>query len=277
MTPKPVSSADYEFLREFLRREMGHELGDGKEYLVESRLNPIAASFELDDLPGLVARLRVNADRLLRDAVVEAMSIQETSFFRSGKTFELVRADMIPALMRSRASTSRLRVWCAACSTGQEPFSVAMTIDDHFPKLWDWQVEIVATDISRQALDRAAAGAYNQFEVQRGLPVQTLLKHFRQVEDRWLIADQIRRRVKFQQFNLLDPFVGLGDPFDVIFLRSVLIYFDVATKSAIFTKLRRAIANDGFLVLGEAESIIGLTDQFSIPNGEAGYYVPTRR
>jgi chemotaxis protein methyltransferase CheR len=274
MTRPPISAADYQFLCTFLREQIGYELGGGKEYLVESRLQPIAASLELDSVVAVVERLRLAGEHVLREAVIEAMVTHETSFFRTGRTFENLRNVIIPALRAARSASRQLRIWCAGCATGQEPYSVVMTLTDHFAELGNWRIDILATDVSDRILERARAGVYNQFEVQRGLPVQSLLKHFRQVGTHWQIADELRRLVGYRKFNLLDPFTAIDGPYDVVFLCNVLIYFDPASKGSIFAKLRRAIAPDGFLVLGESETVLGLTDQFRITPEAAGVFRP---
>ncbi len=258
-----LSAPDYQFVRELLRKEIGYELGPDKSYLVDSRLAPIAASFDLAEVSQLVAGLRLGGDARLREAVVEAMTINETSFFRGGTAlFDAVARRMIPALVKARAEKRRLRIWCAACATGQEPYSVLITLIDQCPELRDWRVEILGTDIADRVLDQARQGVYNQFEVQRGLPVQSLLRHFTKNGQHWRLADALRGRVEFRRHNLLDSFLVLNPPFDIIFLRNVLIYFDAAAKSDLFARLRRAIAPDGYLLLGETESVLGLTDQF---------------
>lgn len=275
--PSAVAPQDYQFVRDFLRKEIGYDLGDDRQYLVLSRLAPIAAAFDLEDISQLVARLRLAADRVLREAVVDAMTINETSFFRGGpRLFDTLAREVIPALLPSRAAQRRLRIWCGACATGQEPYSIAITLAEQCPQLRDWQVEILATDISDTALAQARQGMYSQFEVQRGLPVPTLEKHFTQREDRWFISDLVRAQIEFRKHNLLDSFLFLQPPFDIIFLRNVLIYFDNAAKTALFDRLRQAIAPDGYLVLGETESVMGLTDQFLLPDSQRDYVVPSR-
>lgn len=270
-----VAPQDYQYVRDFLRAEIGYDLGDDRQYLVHNRLAPIAAAFELDDVSQLVARLRLAADRALREAVVEAMTINETSFFRGGpRLFDTLARKIVPALVQSRAAQRRLRIWCGACATGQEPYSIAMTLAEQCPQLRDWRVEILATDVSERTLAQARQGTYNRFEVQRGLPIETLLKHFTQHDERWVISDTVRGQVEFRRHNLLDSFLFLQPPFDIIFLRNVLIYFDDAAKTALFDRLRQAIAPDGYLVLGETESVMGLTDKFLLPNSHQDYVVP---
>ena len=273
-TGSAISRQDYLYLRDLLREQIGYNLTDGKEYLIDGRLGPIAASFELGSVTELLERLRRTGDRSVRQAIVEAMTINETYFFRATRMFESFSRVMLPELIRTRADTRRVRIWCAACSTGQEPYSIAMTLADHFPELDDWRVDLLATDIAEQALERARQGVYNQFEVQRGLPIQSLLNHFTKVGDHWKISDALRRRVRFDKFNLMDTFFGLGGPFDVIFIRNVLIYVEPATASSVFAKLNGAIARDGYLVLGESETILGHTSKFALPDSEGSFYRP---
>ena len=251
---------DYRFLAEMLARHSGIFLGEGKEYLLESRLLPIAEQFDLVDLPGLVRRLRQGADAVLVQATVEAMTTQETLFFRDTTPFKALRETVVPALMKARrAQGRRLRIWSAACSTGQEPYSIAMLLATLTPPYGPGEVEIVATDYSPKALARARDGLYSQFEVQRGLPVQLLVRFFTQTPAGFRIGDPLRKWVTFQEHNLLQP-VGLLGQFDVIFCRNVLIYFDRPVKRAVFERLSQALAPDGYLILGAAETPYGITE-----------------
>jgi chemotaxis protein methyltransferase CheR len=272
-----IAPEDYRFLQDFLRREMGNQLAADREDLVTNRLGPIAASYGLEGVPALLKRLRDSPDQAMRQSVIEAMATRETYFFRSTRLFDSLRQTVIPSLLVARAGARRLRIWCAACSTGQEPYSIAMTLADHFPQLAGWQVEILGTDIAETLLERARGGTYSQFDVQRGLPVQLLLRHFAKTGEGWQIAEALRGAVEFRRFNLLDSFSTLGGPFDVIFVRNVLIYFDGAAKTAIFERLRQCIAADGYLALGESETIIGLTEHFVIPDGHGDFYRPLCR
>jgi chemotaxis protein methyltransferase CheR len=279
LDPKPakaqgISPADYQCVREFLRAQIGYELGEGKEYLVENRLAPIAASYDLAQISLLIDLLRRSSNPPLRQAIVEAMAINETFFFRAPRIFDTLSKVILPNLIQARASTRKLRIWCAACATGQEPYSLAMTFADHLPQLASWRIEILATDVSERALEQARQGLYNQFEVQRGLPIQSLLKHFAKEGPSWRISNALRSRVDFRKHNLLDSFLLLAPPFDLIFLRNVLIYFDIAAKSVLFGRLRQAIAPDGYLVLGETESVLGLTDQFILPDVHRDFFRP---
>jgi chemotaxis protein methyltransferase CheR len=272
-----IAHDEYAYLQAFLRERVGNELADGRDDLVLNRLGPLAATLGLDSVSALLARLRADHDRTLQDAIVDAMANNETYFFRAPRVFESLRRVIVPALKSARAGTRRLRIWSAACSTGQEPYSIAMTLADQFPNLADWWIDILATDVSERALEHARRGSYSQFEVQRGLPIQSLLKHFQMVDERWQISHASRRPIQFRKHNLLDPLAELGGPFDLILVRNVLIYFDNAAKTTIFARLRDAIAADGYLILGESETILGLTDQFRRPDGDADYYVPAVR
>ena len=256
-----MSPEDYAFLSDLLKKESGLSLTVGKEYLVTSRLDPVAASMGLTNLEGLVRRLRIHPDAELVQTVCEAMTTNETLFFRDAKPFENLQQVVFPALTEARRNLRRLRIWCAACSTGQEPYSIAMMIEATFPELKTWQVEILGTDISTEALERARAGRYTQFEVQRGLPVQMLVRFFKQEGRDWVAVREIRNRVTFREFNLLQPFAQLGQ-FDIIFCRNILIYLDTPTKSAVLRRLAGVLARDGYLFLGGAETVLGLSDEF---------------
>jgi chemotaxis protein methyltransferase CheR len=267
--------ADFQYLAGFLKSTSGHVLSVDKAYLIESRLQPVARRYELSTIGELIARLKLPSAVELRRQVVEAMTINETSFFRDTKPFELFRTIVVPALLQARASSRRLRVWCAASSSGQEPYSLAMMLADD-PRLQGWHVEILGTDIDTAILAKASAARYSKFEVQRGLPVQMLLKHFTKVsEDSWELAQAIRNKVTFRQFNLLDDFGSLG-VFDAVFCRNVLIYFDPPTKSSILERIHRRLAPDGYLFLGGAETVLGLTGQFAPHAGHRGLYEKSR-
>lgn len=257
-----MNTSDYEFLSGFLMNSSGLALGPGKEYLLESRLVPLAQSLGLADFDGLVSALRRGADKNLSQAVTEAMTTNETLFFRDKTPFDELKTILLPPLVQARQASRKLKIWCAASSTGQEPYSLAMLINEAFPSVVDWPVEITATDISQLMLERAGDAIYSQFEVQRGLPVQYLVKYFEQHPKGWRIKDKIRERVHFRKLNLLDNFSILGT-FDVIFCRNVLIYFDQATKRGILERMAKMLAPDGYLVLGAAETVLGITEAFT--------------
>ena len=270
-----ISAPDYEFVRTLLRNEIGFDLGVDRQYLVVNRLTPIAAMFDCREIGDLIGRVRQSQERRLIEAVAEGMTINETSFFRGGqKLFDNLARVVIPVLQQARSSQRRLRIWSGACATGQEPYSILITLLEQCPQLRDWNIEIVATDISERALEQARSGIFNQFEVQRGLPIQLLLKYFTKTGDHWQIAETLRRRVTFQRHNLLDSFLRLAPPLDIVFLRNVLIYFELATKTELFQRLRQCMARDGILVLGETESTLGITTDFRLNSTCREFYEP---
>ena len=260
-----MTPLDYEFLRKLLKDRSGLDLSADKQYLVESRLLPLARRANLAGIPELVQKLRSGGDQLTTQ-VVEAMTTNETFFFRDKIPFDHLRDYVLPALIQARASRRSLRIWSAACSTGQEPYSIAMGLREYGAALAGWRIEIVATDLSQEVLEKSKAGLYSQFEVQRGLPIQLLVKYFTQLGELWQLSADIRGMVQHRQLNLLQDFSHLGK-FDVIFCRNVLIYFDQETKSAIFERMSKMLEADGTLFLGAAESVVGITDAFR-PNQE---------
>lgn len=265
---------DYDFLRRFLKDRSGLDLSDDKQYLIESRLIPIARKAGLDGLSGLVEALRQGQD-VLSVSVVEAMTTNETFFFRDKVPFEQFREFIIPDLMKKAASRKSLRIWCTASSTGQEPYSLAICLKEMGPILAGWRIEILATDLSVGVLEKAKSGIYTQFEVQRGLPIQMLVKYFKQIGDLWQINPEIRAMVQHRQLNLLHDISHLG-MFDLIFCRNVLIYFDQATKIQTLKRLAAALNEDGILALGAAETVIGLSDVFRPCSDRRGLYLPNR-
>ena len=271
-----MTPLDYDFLRSALKQRSGLVLSADKQYLVESRLLPVARKAGLANLGALVEALRSGGDDALMIAVVEAMATNESFFFRDKIPFEHFRTIIMPALLAARRASRTIRIWCAAASTGQEPYSLAMCLKGMEREIAGWRVEIIATDLSNDVLEKARAGLYSQFEVQRGLPIQLLIKHFKQVGELWQIAPDIRAMVKFRQLNLLSNFSGLG-MFDLIFCRNVLIYFDQQTKIGVLENLARVVACDGYLVLGAAETVVGLTDSFKVVGDKHGLYTPNAR
>ncbi|HET7322318.1 MAG TPA: CheR family methyltransferase [Longimicrobiaceae bacterium] len=267
-----MAPADYAYLSELLQRESGLCLGPHKEYLLESRLTPLARTRGLGGLSGLVRRLRERGDDELSRAVCEAMTTNESLFFRDATPFRLLQEELLPELAARRVATRRLRIWCAAGSTGQEPYSLAMILDEMAALFYGWRVEILSTDYSRAALDRARAGLYNHFEVQRGLPIQMLTRHFHRVGDDWQISESLRRAVQFRELNLLEPFQHLGR-FDVVLCRNVLIYFDLPTKAEVLARLAGCVADDGYLFLGGSETAMGVTRHFDrVPGAGTSVY-----
>jgi chemotaxis protein methyltransferase CheR len=267
-----VTPQDYEFLRKLLKERSGLDLSADKQYLVESRLVPLARKVGLAGIPELVAKMKAGDSSITTD-VVEAMTTNETFFFRDKIPFDHLRETILPALMQSRANRRSLRIWSAACSTGQEPYSIAMCLKEKAAQLAGWRIEIVGTDLSQEVLEKSKAGIYSQFEVQRGLPIQLLVKYFAQIGEMWQLNADIRSMVQYRQLNLLQDFSSLGK-FDVIFCRNVLIYFDQETKAAIFERIAKVVEPDGMLMLGAAESVVGITDAFRPFPDKRGLYQP---
>jgi len=268
-----MTPTDFDYLRKVLRERSGLVLSAEKQYLAESRLLPLVRKNGVASLGELIAQIKLHPSSQLAIDTVAAMTTNETFFFRDKTPFENFREVIVPALAAARARERRVRIWCAAASTGQEPYSLAMTLSDMAATLAGIRFEILATDLSGDVLDRAKAGIYSQFEVQRGLPIQQLVKYFTQVGDSWQIAPAIRAMVQFRSLNLLNDFSPLGT-FDVVFCRNVLIYFDQETKTGVFNRLAPQIADDGYLVLGAAETVIGLTDAFKPVPDRRGLYAP---
>jgi chemotaxis protein methyltransferase CheR len=267
-----VNSIEYDFLRKLLKDRSGLVLSSDKQYLLESRLMPIVRRLDLGTLGALVAKLRSPGAESVIVQVVEAMTTNESFFYRDKIPFDNFSETIMPALLAARANQRRLRIWCAAASTGQEPYSLAMCLKEMAAKLAGWRVEIVATDLSLEVLEKATAGIYSQFEVQRGLPVQLLIKYFAQKGETWQVSPEIRAMVQFRPFNLLHDFAALGS-FDVVFCRNVLIYFDQPTKIDILHRVARLLPADGCLVLGAAETVVGLTEAFKPMPDRRGVYV----
>ncbi len=268
-----MTPLDYDYLRTLVKQRSGLVLTADKQYLVESRLLPVARKAGLTGLSDLVLRLKGPNAQGLAVEVVEAMMTNESFFFRDKVPFEHFRDTIVPALVAARASQRRIRIWCAAASTGQEPYSLAMCLKEIAPQVAGWRIDIVATDLSTEVLEKAKAGIYSQFEVQRGLPIQMLIKYFAQVGETWQIAPEIRAMIQFRSFNLLNDFASVG-MFDVVFCRNVLIYFDQPTKVGVLERMARAVERDGYLVLGAAETVVGLTDSFKPVPDRRGLYSP---
>ncbi len=268
-----MTGSDFELLRKLLRDRSGLVLAADKQYLAESRLLPIARRAGLSSVGELVQALRNANGQGLATMVVEAMATNESFFFRDKIPFEQLRDIMIPRLMAARTARRRIRIWCAAASTGQEPYSIAMTLKEMGARLDGWRVEIIASDLSNEVLARAVSGLYSHFEVQRGLPIGYLLKYFSQKGELWQITPEIRSMVKFRQLNLLGDFAHLG-VFDLVFCRNVLIYFDQETKTQVLERLGGSMEADSYLVMGAAETVVGLTEAFRALPNERGLYAP---
>ena len=268
-----MTPLDYDFLRKLLKERSGLDLSADKQYLVESRLVPLARKASLGGIPELVQKIQRGGAEALTTEVVEAMTTNETFFFRDKIPFDHLRDTILPMMQQSRANRRSPRIWSAACSTGQEPYSIAMLLKEKAAALSGWRIEIVATDLSQEVLEKSKAGIYSQFEVQRGLPIQLLVKYFAQIGELWQLNSEIRAMVQHKPLNLLQDFSHLGK-FDVIFCRNVLIYFDQDTKINIFDRMAKSIEPDGMLMLGAAESVVGITDAFRPYPDKRGLYQP---
>jgi chemotaxis protein methyltransferase CheR len=255
-----ISASTFSFVSDLVRQQAAIVLSPGKEYLVESRLLPLARVAGLDDVGALVARLQRRPDDLLRRQIVEAMTTNETSFFRDRDPFNALTQAILPELCKLRSASRRINIWSAACSTGQEPYSIAMAVVDHPLMTADWRVDVLATDINNEILERARRARYSQLEVNRGLPAPMLVRHFERADTDWRVVAAVRKLVRFTPLNLAEQF-DLPQ-MDVVFLRNVLIYFDPATKSEVLRRVRRFLRPDGFLFLGGAETTLGLDDGF---------------
>jgi len=261
---------DFDFISKLLKERSGLVLTKDKSYLLESRLMPLARKrgFKgLDDLIGAVRR----RDLMVERAVVEAMTTNESFFFRDNKPFDQFRSIVLPNLLKARASKKSFRIWCAACSSGQEPYSLAMILKEESARLAGWRMEIVGTDISTDILKKAKAGAYSQFEVQRGMPMALLVKYFKKKDENWVINPDVASMVQYKEWNLLGDLKALGH-FDVVFCRNVLIYFDQPTKTKVLRGIAGLMPDDGVLYLGGAETVLGISDQFKPVPGQRGIY-----
>ncbi len=269
-----VSPPQFAYLRDFLKRRTGVALDDTKRYLVEARLRPVARSRGLDDIDAIAEILRTTADHRLEEEVICAMMTHETSFFRDRSPFETL-AKLIPELVARRGVMKQLVIWSAACSTGQEPYSLAMLLRERFASLLaDWRVRIIASDISKIALDRARSGIYSDLETTRGLPTGLRGRYFKSLQGRWSIVQDCRQLVEFRQINLNDSWPPLPSC-DVIFLRNVLLYFDVPTRRAVLSRMRGLLRRDGGLFLGGAETMLGLEVGYERISGDGcSYYRP---
>jgi chemotaxis protein methyltransferase CheR len=261
---------DFTYFSKWLKDRTGLVLGTDKMYLIESRLTPLLRKWNMGSFDSMMAALRKGDDAVQRE-VSDAMMTHESFFYRDIKPFELFKRDVLPRLLTARASRRHLRIWSAACSTGQEPYTLSMILKEEGARLAGWKIDIIATDIAREIIERAKQGIYTQFEVQRGLPVQMLIKYFKQNGDKWQINQDIRNSVQYREFNLLNDPRVLGT-FDVVFCRNVLIYFDQATKGGVLNRIARAMEPDGVLYLGGAETVIGICDSFAPLPGERGVY-----
>ncbi len=272
-----VSPVQFAFLRDLLRSRTGVVIDDSKQYLVVARLLPIVRQRAIPSLDTLVDRIRKTGDKALEKDVLNAMMTHETSFFRDKGPYETLR-QLVTEMIPKRSAHRQLVIWSAACSTGQEPYSIAMLLNEHFPDLVaSWWIRIIATDISEPVLARAREGVFSELETNRGLPAELLKKYFRPLQGKWSIVQECRRLVEFRCLNLNGPWPALP-PCDVIFLRNVMLYFDVPTRAALVTKMRRVLKPDGALFLGGAETMIGIDTGYDrLAGAGCSYYRPKPR
>lgn len=256
-----LSTPDFEYIAQLVKNEAGITLDKGKEYLVQSRVEPVARSLGFADICAFVIHLRKADDGVRRRQVVESLTTHETSFYRDQEPFEALRTKVIPELIEKQRAQKELTIWCGAASSGQEPYSLCMLLREHFPELTSWRVRFIATDVSSSILAKAKSGVFNQIEVNRGLPIRLLAKYFEKKGQDWVIAQGIRDMVKFSELNLLHPFTGIPQA-DLIMLRNVLIYFDVNTKRQILAKVHSTLRPHGCLFLGTAETTVNLCESF---------------
>ena len=260
----PISREDYEKFRAFLEDACGILLGDNKQYLISSRLNPLLGEYQIPTLGALVERLKRDRRSGLYERIVDAMTTNETLWFRDIFPFEILKQVILPEHTKARATG--LRIWSAACSSGQEPYSISMSIEEYLranPGAWASNVQIVATDLSPSMLEQARTGAYDNAAMARGLSEERTRQFFQQRQGRWELRDEIKRRVSFRELNLLQNYESLGK-FQIIFCRNVLIYFSGDLKRDILARLSGALAPGGYLFLGASEAITGYSDAFEM-------------
>jgi chemotaxis protein methyltransferase CheR len=269
-----LTAPEFEFLRQLVRKDAGIVLDAGKEYLVETRLSAVVRQHRLSGLSELVSILRSRPFDPLREAIKEAMTTNETSFFRDIHPFEALRTQILPDLIEARAAERSLTMWCAAASSGQEPYSVMMLLRQHFPQLADWKIHFLCTDLSREMIDRCKGGRYSQLEVNRGLPAPMLVQWFRRDGAEWVVDASLRDPIEFRTMNLIEPWPAMR-PVDLVMMRNVLIYFDVETKQQILGKIRQVLRPDGYLLLGAAETTLNIDDGYErVAVGKGSTYRP---
>ena len=272
-----LPAEDFAYLRRLMHERAAIVIEPGKEYLALSRLDPIARTVGVGSVAELVDVLRAeDAASPLHDQVIDALTTNETTFFRDHKPFESLRTHVLPDLIEQRRGSRTMAVWSAGCSSGQEPYSIAMAIREHFPELLTWQLSILGTDISPSVLDRARRGRYGQLEVNRGLPAHLLVRHFTRAGMEWEIEEPIRRMVRFERHNLVQAWPTLPS-FDLVLMRNVMIYFDPDAKREVLAKMHRQLAPDGYLLLGASETTFNLSEDFDRePDGRTTWYRPKR-
>ena len=256
-----LSVADLSFVCDLVYKEAAIVLDDTKSYLIDARLEPLAKREDFDSSRDLVESLRTTKDPTLVSKAIDAMTTNETSFFRDLHPFVSLRKHILPEIIGRKSAEKRISIWCAACSSGQEPYTISMLLKEHFPELGDWNVSILATDISDEMLTRCRKGVFSKLEVNRGLPAPLLIKYFLQEDAEWRLKDEIRSVIEFRELNLITPF-PLMSKMDIVFIRNVLIYFDVKTKKEIMEKIRKNMDPEGYMFLGGAETTLNIHEAF---------------
>jgi chemotaxis protein methyltransferase CheR len=270
-----IDDSGFKYVRQLVRERAAIVLEEGKQYLVANRLSVLARREGLGSAQEVIDRLRAAPSGPLQRKVIEAMTTTETLFFRDGKPYDALRNTILPELQRMRAADRKLQIWSCACSSGQEPYSLAMLIREHFPALTSWNVQIVATDISTEMLARSRAGRYSQLEINRGLPVAYLMKYFEKAGLEWQVRPDLRKMIEFRELNLAAPWSAMP-AVDLLLLRNVLIYFDVDMKRQILAKVRKLLRPNGFLLLGTAETTMNLDDGFELIRSDGTSYYRLR-
>ena len=256
-----LATADVDFLRCLVAEHSGNVIAPRQVYLLEQRLSPVAKTIGLEDVSQLVAELRNNRNQSLSTKVAEAVTVNETSFYRDAHLFEALAKSVLPEIINRNQATKKVRIWCAASSSGQEPYSLAMTIREACAQLTDWSLQIVASDLSDEMLSKCRSGEYSQLEVNRGLPVKKLIRFFEREGAVWRVKSELKNMIEFRRINLTQPWPYLGQ-FDIVLVRNVLIYFDQPTKLDILNRVRKVMTPDGYLFIGSAETVIGMSIPF---------------
>lgn len=273
-----IDDSGFNYVRQLVRDRAAIVLEEGKQYLVDSRLSLLARREGYESAQEVIDRLRAAPSGPLQRKVIEAMTTTETLFFRDGKPYEALKNTILPELIKARGGERKLQIWSCACSSGQEPYSIAMLLREQFPQLASWDTRLVATDISTEMLDRSRNGRYSQLEVNRGLPSAYLQKYFERIAERgsgydWQIRLELRRTIDFRELNLASAWTM--SPTDLVMLRNVLIYFDIETKRQILTKVRKVLRPGGYLLLGTAETTMNLVDGFDLVRTDGTSYYRT--
>ncbi len=267
-----INPADFDYNSKIVREQCAIVLEKGKEYLVESRIMPLVHQEKLESIENLVRKIKSEPRGSLKDAVIEAMTTNETSFFRDIHPFETLKKEIFPELLEKRKTQRELNIWCGASSSGQEPYSLVMLLKNNFPQLNTWKLNFSASDISNQMLNRCKSGIYSQLEVNRGLPAPLMVKYFERIGTEWQVKEELRKMIQFRIINLSEGWPILPQ-LDLVMMRNVLIYFDVEMKKNILGKIRKLLRPDGYLFLGAAETTLNLDENFErMPFKQSGCY-----